>query len=100
MDEDNYHSVLNDMRLSNGTLFPIPITLDINEEFLKKINVGQEIILSEKEGFKIATMKIESVWEPDFHKEAELVYGTADQDHPAVNYIFNIYDLYILIIII
>ena len=35
-------------------------------------------------------MKIESVWEPDLHKEAELVYGTADQDHPAVNYMFNI----------
>ena len=77
------------MRLSNGLLFPIPITLDINEEFLKKVNVGQEIILSEKEGFKIANMTIESIWKPDLNKEAILVYGSDDQSHPAVDYLLK-----------
>ncbi len=89
MDENNYHSVLNDMRLSNGMLFPIPITLDINEEFLEKVNVGEEITLSEKEGFKIAYMTIESIWKPDLNKEAILVYGSNDQSHPAVDYLLR-----------
>ena len=35
-------------------------------------------------------MTIDSIWEPDFNREAELVYGTNDISHPAVNYIFNI----------
>ena len=90
MNENDYQSVLNNMRLCSGALFPIPITLDVNREFSNQISVGENIILQEKEGFKIATMKVESVWEPDLHKEAELVYGTADQDHPGLNYIFNI----------
>ena len=89
MDEDNYHSVLNDMRLSNGMLFPIPITLDVNEEFLKEVSVGQEITLSEKEGFKIANMTIESIWKPDLYKEAILIYGSNDQSHPAVDYLLK-----------
>ena len=77
------------MRFANGELFPIPITLDVDKEFSKKVNIGEKIILREKEGFKVATMIITSIWEPDFNLEAELVYGTIDQSHPAVNYMFN-----------
>ena len=46
-------------------------------------------IALEKEGFKVASMTITSIWEPDFNLEAKLVYGTLDQSHPAVNYLFN-----------
>tara|TARA_B100001173_G_scaffold267159_1_gene243005 strand:+ start:60 stop:1694 length:1635 start_codon:yes stop_codon:yes gene_type:complete len=90
MVKEDYESVINDMRLSNGQLFPIPITLDVDKEFSNQISIGEKIILREKEGFKIAKMKIESIWTPDFKKEAELVYGTINQSHPAVNYMFNI----------
>ncbi len=89
MSEKDYHSVLNDMRLHNGDLFPVPITLDVEKEFSEQIRIGEKIILREKEGFKIATMVIDSIWEPDLKKEAELVYGTSDHLHPAVNYMFN-----------
>ena len=34
-------------------------------------------------------MTVESIWEPDIKEEAELVYGTTDVFHPAVNYLFN-----------
>ncbi len=90
MNENDYRSVLSEMRLDSGELFPLPITLDVDKEFSEKISIGEKIILREKEGFKIASMKIESIWEPDFSKEAELVYSTEDQAHPAVNYMFNI----------
>ena len=89
MNEDDYQMVLSNMHLSTGELFPIPITLDVNKEFSEQVSIGEKIILREKEGFKIATMVIDSIWEPDFYKEAELVYGTTDHSHPAVDYIFN-----------
>ena len=89
MNEDDYKGVLNDMRLANGQLFPLPITLDVDREFSKKVSIGEKIILREKEGFKVASMIITSIWEPDFNLEAKLVYGTIDQLHPAVNYLFN-----------
>lgn len=89
MNENDYKGVLNNMRLSNGKLFPLPITLDVDREFSKKVGVGEKIILREKEGFIVASMIISSIWEPDFNLEAKLVYGTLDQSHPAVNYLFN-----------
>ena len=89
MNQNDYHSVINDMRLHGGELFPIPITLDVNKEFSNHITIGETIFLREKEGFKIAKMKIESIWEPDLYKEAKLVYNTLDKDHPAVDYMFN-----------
>ena len=89
MSEDDYESVLTEMRLSNGELFPLPIVLDVNEEFSSGISIGEKIILREKEGFKIAYLTIDSIWKPDFNREAKLVYGTNDTSHPAVYYIFN-----------
>ncbi|MBI89825.1 MAG: adenylyltransferase [Candidatus Marinimicrobia bacterium] len=90
MNKDDYLMVLSDMRLATGELFPIPITLDVDKKFSDQVNIGEKITLREKEGFKIATMVVESIWEPDFHQEAEVVYGTIDHGHPAVNYMFNI----------
>ena len=89
MNEDDYRMVLSNMRLSSGELFPIPITLDVDKQFSEQVSIGEKILLREKEGFKIATMIIDSIWEPDFYEEAKLVYGTNDQHHPAVNYMFN-----------
>ena len=89
MGEQDYHSVLNDMRLSTGELFPIPITLDVSREFSQNLSIGEKIILREKEGFKVAFMSIESIWEPDIEEEAIIAYGTKDKSHPAVNYLFN-----------
>ena len=89
MSEQDYKSVLKDMRLSSGKLFPIPITLDVTKEFSDQIEIGEKVVLREKEGFKIAYLIVDSIWRPDFYQEAELVYGTVDQSHPAVNYIFN-----------
>jgi len=90
MTKDDYNTVLSDMKLSNGDLFPLPIVLDVNEEFANQLNIGERIILREKEGFKIAYMIINSIWEPDLKREAELVYGTNDISHPAINYMRNL----------
>ncbi len=90
MNEDDYKTVVNNMRLRNGVLFPIPIVLDVSKEFASGLSKGDRIVLREKEGFKIASMLIESIWTPDLNREADMVYGTTDTLHPAVNYLFNI----------
>ena len=89
MVQEEYNSVLKTMRLVNGKLFPIPIVLDVNEQFSKKLNIDDEIVLHDKEGFQIARMIVDSIWKPDLEREAKLTYGTADRVHPAVNYLFD-----------
>ena len=89
MGEEDYNLVLNKMRLKGGQLFPLPIVLDISKSFYKAININEEIILSDLEGFQIAKMRVNSKWKPDLNKEAELLYGTLDTNHPAVDYLLN-----------
>ncbi len=89
MNEVDYNSVLKEMRLADGTMFPLPITLDVDLNFSKKIEIGEKIILRQKEGFQIAYMKIESIWHPNLLFEAELIFDTIDNSHPGVNYLLN-----------
>ena len=89
MNEKDYTGVLKEMRLSTGELFPIPITLDLDKDFSEQVEIGQKILLKDKEGFKIAILTIDSIWKPDFYMESELVYGTSDESHPGVNYLLN-----------
>ena len=89
LNESDYNSVLENMRLQDGTIWPIPITLDVTEEFAEAINKSDEIALKDKEGFTIAVMSAESIWAPDKKAEAEKVIITTDDSHPAVNYLIN-----------
>ena len=89
LNESDYNSVLENMRLQDGTIWPIPITLDVTEEFAEAINKSEEIALKDKEGFTIAVMSAESIWTPDKKAEAEKVILTTDDSHPAVNYLIN-----------
>lgn len=86
---DDYESVCKTMRLSNGTLWPMPITLDVSETFAEHIQLGEQIVLTNEENTPLALMTINSKWQPNKNAEAELVYGSLDKKHPAVNYLFN-----------
>jgi len=83
----DYESVRDDMRLNDGTLWPMPITLDVNEEFSKQVKEGQSIALRDMEGVILATLEISDIWTPDKSKEAELVFGADDSAHPSVAYL-------------
>jgi sulfate adenylyltransferase len=85
----DYESVLDGMRLADGTLWPIPVTLDVSRKFVDGLRPGQRIGLRDPEGFLIAAMTIDSVWEPDRRREAEAVFGTTDELHPGVDYLLN-----------
>ena len=78
------------MSLTDGTVWPIPICLDVDENFAKKVTKGQRIALNDQEGFLLAILTISDVWQPDKQKEAASIYGTEDADHhPGVHYLYN-----------
>jgi sulfate adenylyltransferase len=87
MNEEDYMSVVEGMRLSDGTLFPIPIVLDVPES--SPYHVGDTILLCDQFGNPLATMNITSRFRPDKAKEARGVYGTEDRMHPGVQYLYD-----------
>ncbi|MEM7432050.1 MAG: bifunctional sulfate adenylyltransferase/adenylylsulfate kinase [Pseudomonadota bacterium] len=90
LNKADYESVIKDMRLTSGVLWPMPITLDVTEEFSAGLSAGDKIALRDLEGVILATLEVGDVWTPDMDAEAEGVYGTTDTKHPAVNYLKNI----------
>ncbi|MDX1499770.1 MAG: bifunctional sulfate adenylyltransferase/adenylylsulfate kinase [Woeseiaceae bacterium] len=86
----DYDSVVADMRLASGVLWPIPVTLDVSEKFAANLGPGARVALRDLEGVIIATLEVSDVWRPDLDAEAKGVYGTTDLKHPAVNYLHNI----------
>lgn len=83
MGEEDYQRVLTEMRLADGTLFPLPITLTINKEDLP--TRGEWITLRDSRNYIIAVMRIEEVFRWDPTREARLVLGTTDHRHPLVS---------------
>jgi len=76
MSQADYESVLNNMRLADGQLWPIPITLSISENFAESLKVGDQMTLRDAEHFAIAIIKIEEMWKPNLQEEAQKVFGT------------------------
>ncbi len=87
LDEADYRRVLADMRLTSGVIWPMPITLDVTQQFAEKLGVGDTIALRDGEGVLTATMEISSIYRADFDVEAKAVFGTTDLKHPGVNYL-------------
>ena len=85
----DYDSVVNNLRLDDGSLWPIPINLDVTNEFSESISIGNKITLKDKEGFSLAVMEVHDIWKPDKSKEAEFVFGSTDDTHPGVDYLLN-----------
>ncbi len=90
LNQDDYDSVAKTMRLTSGVLWPMPITLDVSDEFAASIKSGDKVALRDLEGIIIATMEVGDIWTPDKKAEAESVYGSTDETHPAVHYLNNI----------
>lgn len=85
----DYQSVVEKMRLSSGILWPIPIYLDVTVKFADSLKQGGMLALRDQEGVLVATMEVEEIWKPDKIAEAEQVYGTSMEAHPAVHYLLH-----------
>ena len=87
--EEDYDSVVETMRLADGTLWPMPITLDVSPEFAEGVALGEDIALRDQEGVILATMTVTDRWTPDKSREATHVFGADDVAHPGVDYLHN-----------
>jgi sulfate adenylyltransferase len=85
----DYDGIVENMRMADGTLWPIPITLDVTEKFAASVASGSRIALRDPEGVILAVMTVTDKWTPDKANEAAKVFGADDLAHPAVNYLHN-----------
>ena len=89
MTQADYEGVCHNMRLSSGVLWPMPITLDVKEEFAKTLKPGSKVALRDAEGVMLAVLNVEEIWQPDRKAEAKSVFGTTSAVHPGVDYLLN-----------
>ena len=78
-----------EMRLGDGTLWPIPITLDVPEALASSLSPGARLALRDGEGVMLAALDVEDVWRPDREAEAAAVFGTTSPEHPGVAHLLD-----------
>ena len=81
----DWKTVVEDMKLSSGEYWPIPITLASDLE----CSVGDVVELSSSDGKALGRITVEEIYDRDLKKEAELVYRTTEEAHPGVAAIFE-----------
>ncbi len=89
LNKADYGSVLDNTRLANSALWPIPIMLDVTREVADTLEEGSRVALRHPEGMVLAVMTISDIWEADKKEEAQKVLGTTNTEHPGV---FELYD--------
>ncbi|WP_419917928.1 bifunctional sulfate adenylyltransferase/adenylylsulfate kinase [Candidatus Poriferisocius sp.] len=89
MGKADYERVCTEMRLSGGTLWPIPITLDVDAETAETARAAGQLALRDVEGVMLAVLTVSDVWQPDLADEAEKVFGGANPEHPGVNHLMR-----------
>jgi sulfate adenylyltransferase len=89
MGRPDYERVCSEMRLAGGSLWPIPVTLDVSEVCAESLDEGAEISLRDAEGVVLAILEISDIWRPDLSVEAQQVFGTTDTKHHAVDYLLK-----------
>lgn len=84
MAKDDYLSTINNMRLSNGLVWSIPITLPITSDQYADLKMADEINLKDSTGKALGKIFVSDIYTYDKHLEAEKVYQTTDDKHPGV----------------
>ena len=82
MGMEDYHRVVSEMRLGNGHLFPIPVTLPIPVD--QPIQLDSEVALLDSRNDIVAVMSVEEIYDWDVAGAAQEVFGTTDERHPLV----------------
>jgi len=96
MKEQDYKEVMDNMHLSDGTLWPIPITLSISQQQAKNTSLGEEIALIDDESHELmGLMEVQDKYSYDKEHEAEKVFFTKEEDHPGVKKVLQQKDVLI-----
>jgi sulfate adenylyltransferase len=92
----DYEAVCEHMRLADGTLWPIPVVLDVPEDVAKALRTEGLLGLRDGDGVLLAVLHGEEIWRPDRGAEAGLVYGTESRAHPGVRQLLDAtHDFYV-----
>ncbi|MED4346205.1 sulfate adenylyltransferase [Heyndrickxia coagulans] len=94
MGKQDYETVVENMRLSNGLIWSIPITLPVTEEEAERFDTGETLALKGVDGVIYGTLTLEEKYTVDKEREARLVYGTIDPAHPGVKRLYENGDVY------
>ena len=90
LNRKEYEGVCQSMKLASGLIWPMPITLDVTEDFAKPLKPGSsKVALRDGEGVMLAVLHVEDVWQPDRNAEAQQVFGSTSKVHPGVDYLLN-----------
>lgn len=89
LNQKAYESVVEHLRLPNGLVWPMPITLDIPEKLAQTLEPSKRLALRDNEGFMLAVLNVQDVWKANKHWEAEQVYGTTSERHAGVRFLYE-----------
>jgi sulfate adenylyltransferase len=85
--EADYLDVISTMRLANGTVWPIPITLAVSAAEANTLQAGRDVALYQEDQL-IGVLHLTEKYTYDKRREAEAVYKTLDQAHPGVQTLY------------
>ncbi|MFV8828031.1 sulfate adenylyltransferase [Alkalihalobacterium sp. APHAB7] len=94
MDQADYQSVVDQMRLADGTVWSIPITLPVSKEKSEQLVIGEQVKLT-KDGSVYGVIEVAELFEPNKDDEAVNVYRTSDKAHPGVAKLFSRPNVYV-----
>jgi len=86
---DDYLSVCESMRLADGTLWPMPVTLDVPDQVIASVERTGALALRDPKGAFVAALHVTQTWRPDREAEAMAVFGTTDPLHPSVGHLLH-----------
>ena len=89
LNQADYESVCSSMRLADGSLWTIPVVLDLPEEVAEGLKEGSSLALRDPEGVMLAAIEVSEMYRPDRQQEAKAVYGTDNPEHPGVAHLLQ-----------
>ena len=87
--KEDFESVVFQMRLKNGMVWPIPIVLDISEKDYQRIKREREILLNDSGGYSVALLENIEIYSYDKDLLAKNIFGALDKNHPGVEEIYK-----------